>query len=119
MLFCDSLSERVYVFFVIQSASRGFPDAQYNLGAMYLSGVGVPQSFSKGFTWLTRALEQGHSGATYMMGVIHLNGIGTLRDCRLAAALFKRVASKHSWVAERLQKVTKSVSSRLLCYGTT
>lgn len=88
------------------SASRGFPDAQYNLGAMYLSGAGVTQSFTKGFSWLTRAVEQGHSGATYMMGVVHLNGIGTLRDCRLAAALFKRVAAKHGWVAERLQKAS-------------
>jgi TPR repeat protein len=74
---------------------------------MYLSGVGVNQSFTKGFHLLSLAMEQGHSVATYMMGIVHLNGIGTVRDCSLATKLFRRVALKHSWVVKRLQKVKR------------
>lgn len=41
----------------------------------------------------------------YLLGVMHFNGLGTLRDCSIAAGLFKRVAERHYWVAENLKKV--------------
>jgi TPR repeat protein len=46
-----------------KAAERGHPDAQYNLGFMYLLGEGVPVDTEEGLRWLHRSAkqEEGHA----------------------------------------------------------
>ncbi len=64
--------------------TRSDPDAQYNLGAMYANGQGVPQDEVESFRWFRLAAEQGHAEAQYSLGVMYSLGLGVLRDFVIA-----------------------------------
>ena len=38
-------------------------DAQFNIGGMYVQGMGVERSLDKAKQWLTKAANQGHKKA--------------------------------------------------------
>ena len=76
----------------------------FNLASVYLTGVGVEQSFHKAVFWYTRALHRGHTPAAYSLAVMHLNGVGTIRDCDIAVNLLKKVCERGGWVNQRLQE---------------
>lgn len=69
-----------------QSAERGDPEAQFDLGYLYyMAGkdpaiVGMPQSYKLAAEWYGKAARQGHSRAQYNMAVLHLQGEGVARD---------------------------------------
>jgi hypothetical protein len=69
-----------------QSAERGDPEAQFDLGYLYyMAGkdpaiVGMPQSYKLAAEWYVKAARQGHSRAQYNMAVLHLQGEGVERD---------------------------------------
>ena len=44
-------------------AVAGNPDAQYELGMIYIKGKGVPKSEAVGIAWLRKAAEAGHDEA--------------------------------------------------------
>ena len=46
-----------------QSALQGYSEAQYQLGLMYESGIGVPQSRREAKKWFTNAANKGHKEA--------------------------------------------------------
>ena len=46
-----------------KAADQGYADAQFNLGAMYANGQGVPQSFPEALRWFRKAHAQGHEQA--------------------------------------------------------
>ena len=48
--------------------TEGHADAQYNLGAMYANGEGVPQDSVKAVEWWQKAATQGHADAQYNLG---------------------------------------------------
>lgn len=48
-----------------QEAASGNPDAQYFLGKMYATGVGVPKSLNNALTWLNKATFNGVSEAEH------------------------------------------------------
>ncbi|MCK5097449.1 MAG: SEL1-like repeat protein, partial [Desulfobacteraceae bacterium] len=43
-----------------RAAEQGYAKAQYNLGAMYDKGIGVPQNRNKAAYWYRKAAKQGH-----------------------------------------------------------
>ena len=43
-----------------QRAEQGDADAQASLGAIYVSGQGIPQNYKEAARWLQLAAEQGH-----------------------------------------------------------
>src|SRR5688500_10072630 len=58
------------------AAAAGNADAQYNLGALLLSGkVGTPD-FQNGVSWIEKAAKQGHVEAAYSLGMIFYTGLG-------------------------------------------
>eukprot|EP00922_Rhytidocystis_sp_ex-Travisia-forbesii_P071687 GHVS01106986.1.p1 GENE.GHVS01106986.1~~GHVS01106986.1.p1 ORF type:complete len:1008 (+),score=252.37 GHVS01106986.1:169-3024(+) len=87
-----------------ESADSGFPDAQFNLGSLYMTGTGVTQSSIEAMQWFTKALEQNHTPAAYALAAMHYNGLGTVRDCTVVTALLKRVCERAGWVTTGLQK---------------
>ena len=65
-------------------AEQGDADAQYNLGAMYDRGYGVPENHKTVVKWFTLAAEQGIARAQSNRGAIYQFGLGVLTDNRRA-----------------------------------
>mmetsp|Transcript_39351 Transcript_39351/g.113919 ORF Transcript_39351/g.113919 Transcript_39351/m.113919 type:complete len:773 (-) Transcript_39351:4-2322(-) len=86
------------------SAYGGSADGMFNLASLYLTGTGVGRSFQRAALWYTQALDRGHTPAAYTLAIMHLNGIGTVRNCKLAVDLLKRVCERGAWVSEKLQE---------------
>jgi uncharacterized protein len=54
------------------AAEQGVAQAQYNLGIIYLNGLGVPQDYAETAQWFRQAAEQGLAQAQYNLGVMYL-----------------------------------------------
>ena len=63
-----------------KGADQGNAQAQYNLGAMYAKGQGVPQDFVQAFDWFGKAADQGNAGAQATLGWMYANGQGVAQD---------------------------------------
>ena len=55
-------------------AEQGHAAAQFELGAMYELGRGVPQDYAEAVKWYRKAAEQGHARAQYILGVMYAEG---------------------------------------------
>ena len=64
----------------MQAAQSGDDDAEFYLGALYATGVGVSASDSEAFRWFSRAAEQGHSHAMLILAGLYATGRGTAKD---------------------------------------
>lgn len=56
------------------AAEQEHIDAQFRLGAMYWSGIGVLQDYKAALKWYTLAAEQGDSNAQNNLGVMFASG---------------------------------------------
>ncbi len=65
-------------------AEQGNADAQYNLGAMYDQGWGVPQDYAEAVKWYRMGAEQGDVWTQVALGVKYANGEGVPQDYVLA-----------------------------------
>jgi len=61
-------------------AEQGDPEAQYNMGLLYLDGKGVPQSPAEAANWFRRAAEQDYEKAQHNLGAMYGSGQGVKRD---------------------------------------
>jgi TPR repeat protein len=51
-----------------KTAEQGDPSCQYNVGVMYLEGLGgVTQDHQEALKWFQKAAGQGHQGANYLL----------------------------------------------------
>ena len=64
----------------VEAAHRGDPDAQFQLGVLHCTGVGVPQDLTAATRWYRQAAEQGHGYAAHNLAAMLLNGSGTEPD---------------------------------------
>jgi TPR repeat protein len=62
------------------AAEQGLDLAQYNLGVLYYSGLGVKADHEKAYEWTKKAAEQGHLTAQFNLGTLYFNGHGTRRN---------------------------------------
>eukprot|EP00929_Paragymnodinium_shiwhaense_P088805 TRINITY_DN49111_c0_g1_i3.p1 TRINITY_DN49111_c0_g1~~TRINITY_DN49111_c0_g1_i3.p1 ORF type:complete len:503 (+),score=84.83 TRINITY_DN49111_c0_g1_i3:206-1714(+) len=95
------------------SAHLGSADGMFNLASLYLTGTGTKLSFTLATMWFTKALDKGHTPAAYTLAVMHLNGIGTIRNCKMAVDLLKRVCERGGWLANQLKSAYDRQESRL------
>src|SRR6185436_5722276 len=63
-----------------RAAQGGDDDAQFNLGALYASGVGRARSDEEAFRWFSRAADQGHSHAMLILAGLYASGRGIAKD---------------------------------------
>ena len=63
-----------------QAAQAGDDDAQFNLGALYASGVGRQRSDEEAFRWFLRAADQGHSHGMLIVAGLYASGRGVAKD---------------------------------------
>jgi TPR repeat protein len=57
-----------------KAAERGHPDAQYNLGFMYLLGEGLSSDPEVGLRWLRRSADQGEGIAFRLLADLYRHG---------------------------------------------
>ena len=57
-------------------AEQGDARAQFNLGAMYANGEGVPEDDAEAGRWYRLAAEQGNAGAQLNLGNMYADGEG-------------------------------------------
>ena len=59
-----------------KAAERGLPEAQNNLGLMYVIGRGVPQDDSEAVVWFRKAAQQGYAPAQSNLSEMRRQGRG-------------------------------------------
>jgi len=77
-------------------AHRHFSDAQYELGWMYLYGLGLRRDYGHARARFTAAAERGHAEAMIELGWLHQFGQGVKRDPAKALAFFRAAGDKGS-----------------------
>jgi len=76
------------------AAQQGHPEAQFNLGALYLNGQGVSHDDRESAHWFKLAAEQGQAEAEYNLGVLYANGQGVSRDDAEAVRWYRLAAER-------------------------
>ncbi len=73
-------------------AEQGDAVAQYYLGNLYMTGLGVPQDYAEAERWYRRAVEQGYASAQFNLGVKYYNSLP--QDYAEAAKWFRKAANQ-------------------------
>ncbi len=75
-------------------AEAGDIEAQTKLGALYVVGDGVPQSYAEGLKWLRMASDQGYASAQFLLAGMYADGKGVTKDTREAVKWFRKAAEQ-------------------------
>ena len=75
-------------------AEQGDASAQFQLGAMYTFGDGVPHDTEQGAMWYRKAAEQGNANAQTKLGLMYAYGIGTPKDGAQALFWYRKAAEQ-------------------------
>ena len=74
-------------------AFDGVPEAQHDLGAIYVAGHGqIKQNLKRAIFWFTEASQNGIANATYNLGVLHQQGLGVSKSMKNAIKLYQQSA---------------------------
>src|SRR5262249_17625108 len=76
----DPASDRDMAIRYQQAAQSGDDDAQFYLGALYSSGVGVQRSDEEAFRWFSQATDHGHIHAMLILSGLCAIGRGAPQD---------------------------------------
>ena len=61
-------------------AEKGDAPSQFNLGLLYVDGLGVPQDYNQALTWFERSAQQDYEKAQLNLGAMYGGGKGVKRD---------------------------------------
>ncbi len=75
-------------------AEKGDAPSQFNLGLMYVDGLGVPQDYNQAMTWFERSAGQDYAKAQLNLGAMYASGKGVKRDYVQAYKWLNICASK-------------------------
>ena len=75
-------------------AEQGDAKAQYNLGVMYATGLGVPQDYAEAVKWYRKAAEQGVAEAQLNLALMYANGRGVPQDYAEAMKWYRKSAEQ-------------------------
>lgn len=73
-------------------AEQGVPDAQVNLGNLYLKGWGVREDPAAALRWFRKAADQGNAVGQGKLGLMYFFGFGLAVDHAEAARWFRKAA---------------------------
>ncbi len=75
-------------------AFKGVPEAQHDMGAIYVAGHGkVPKNMKRAILWFTEASNNGVANAKYNLGVLHHQGLGVEQNITKAMKLYEEAAN--------------------------
>jgi hypothetical protein len=75
-------------------AEQGAPDAQFELGLLYLNGQGVAQDDAAAMMWFRKAADQGLATAQIRLGVMYESGQGVPKDYGQAVHWYRMAADQ-------------------------
>ena len=81
-------------------AKKGFAQAQYNLGVLYLKGKGVKANLIKAKKLFEFAAEQGVVKAQNKLALMHVKGIGVVKDFNKAIKWWNLAAAQGNGKAQ-------------------
>ena len=79
-------------------AEQGIASAQFNLGAKYANGDGVPKDNAEAMKWYFKAALQGDASAQFNLGLIYSNGEGVPKD-GIEALMWYRMAAEQGYLS--------------------
>ena len=86
-------------YYMRAAATYRNPDAQFELGKMYLYGEGVKESIRQAGRWFQLAAEKGHAGAEALLGNLLFQAGRTVRGlAMMTAALAHCAPDDRSWI---------------------
>lgn len=85
-------------------AEQGDVAAQYNLGMMCETGMGVPVDEAKAVKWYSQAAEQGHAKAQLKLGLFYYTGLGAQQSEMRAIKWLGQAAKNGNPVAVQIQQ---------------
>lgn len=87
---------------IVERAQDGNPQAQFELGLQYYSGLGgVPKDYQKAFEWWEKSAKQGHAKAQNNLAVMYRKGNGVAQDYQKAFKWFQKAASQGYAIAQK------------------
>ncbi|VTZ70105.1 ubiquitin-protein ligase, putative [Plasmodium chabaudi chabaudi] len=101
------INQELAFYYFDLAAKNNLSVAQFNLGCLYLSGVGTVQSFQNAFYWFYKASNNGNILAAYMIGFMNYNGIIVSHNCNMALSLLSKVAEKNSFILNTTKRIIK------------
>ena len=75
-------------------------EAQYELGARYVNGQGVPESYAEAVKWWRKAAEQGHALAQSALGDMYCIGEGVPESYAEAVKWYRKAAEQGDAVGQ-------------------
>jgi TPR repeat protein len=75
-------------------AEQGNPEAQVNLGNLYMKGYGVEQDYKQAFRWYLKAALQDNAVGEGKLGLMHYYGLGVRENHGAAAGWFRAAAEQ-------------------------
>ena len=79
----------------LSAAEGGNRDNQYDIGNMYMMGIGSDIDYGKAVSFFEKAAGQGHSKAAYKLGLIYYEGTGVKTDKKAAFKWFSSAAENN------------------------
>jgi localization factor PodJL len=76
------------------AAAHGDPSAEFEVGARFAEGKGVPQNFKEAAKWYQNSADKGFAQAEYRLGTLYERGLGVKTDRSRAAAWYQRAAEQ-------------------------
>ncbi len=76
------------------AAAKGDPSAEFEVGARFAEGRGVPQDLQMAVSWYQRAAAQGFAPAQYRLGSMFERGLGVKTDLARARVWYQRAAEQ-------------------------
>lgn len=85
-----------------KKADQGDAEAQFKLGAEYLTGVGRAQNYENAAIWFQKAANQGKAEAQLILAQLYLRGNGVVQSNEKAAMWFQKAADQGNADAQGL-----------------
>lgn len=87
-----------------KASERNNPEAQYDLGVIYLMGMVVEKDFEKSIALFQKSARAGNSDAQNELGIIFEYGIGVKKDILNAINVYKKAAASGNTKAKEAIK---------------
>jgi len=105
---------RVAAALFLPLAEKGDDRAQYNLGLLYASGLGVMHDFKTAMQWHRLAAGQGHAGAQNALAQMYAKGYGVPENAVLAHMWYSvAVESSMAGSKDELMRDRDNLASRM------
>ncbi|KAG6495676.1 hypothetical protein ZIOFF_043502 [Zingiber officinale] len=80
-----------------KAAANKEPGGHYNLGVLYLKGIGVKRDIAAARNFFLMAANAGQPKALYQLARLFQKGIGFKKNLQVATELYKTVAERGPW----------------------